>query len=130
MSENFSLEIISPDNTILKSEAIEVTIPSYEGQMGILKEHTPLITFLRPGLIIIKEKDSKKKYFVEEGIVEFSNNILLILTSTANSIENLKKDMIDKMIKNASANFENKEINDKEKYLLSHKIDTLKEISQ
>ena len=80
ISQNFIVEIISPDKTIIKIEASEVTIPSYEGQMGILKEHIQLITFLRPGLVVIKERDVEKKYFVEDGIVEFSNNILLILT--------------------------------------------------
>ena len=85
MSEKFEVEIISPDKTILKSDASEVTIPSYEGQMGILKDHIPLITFLRPGIIFIKNHD-EKKYYVEEGTVEFSNNNLLILTSTAKEL--------------------------------------------
>ena len=78
MSENFAVEIISPDKSILKSQATEVTIPSFEGQMGILKDHIPLITFLRPGLIIIKENNREKKFFIEDGTVEFSNNNLLI----------------------------------------------------
>ena len=69
MSENFVVEIISPDKSILKSEAAEVTIPSYEGQMGILKDHIPLITFLRPGLIIIKENSGEKKFFIEEAVI-------------------------------------------------------------
>ena len=75
MSDKFTVEIITPDKSILKSEANEVTIPSYEGQMGILKDHIPLITFLRPGIILYKIK--RKKYYVEEGTVEFSNNNLI-----------------------------------------------------
>ena len=82
MSDKFVVEIITPNQSILKSEASEVTIPAYEGQMGILKDHIPLITFLRPGLILIKNQD-ENKFYVEEGTVEFSNNNLLILTSTA-----------------------------------------------
>ena len=78
MSDIFTVEIISPDQTILKQEVNEVTIPSYEGQMGILVNHIPLITFLRPGIIMIKNK-VEKKFYVEEGTVEFSNNNLLIL---------------------------------------------------
>ena len=89
MSDKFSIEIISPEKTILKSETREVTIPSFEGQMGILKDHIPLITFLRPGIILIKDQE-EKKYYVEEGIVEFSNNKLLILTSTANNLKNFE----------------------------------------
>ena len=97
MSEKLLVEIITPGKSLLKSEAIEVIIPSYEGEMGILKDHIPLITFLRPGIILIKDNE-EKKYFVEEGVVEFSNNNLLILTSTAKSIVNLKNSFIDETI--------------------------------
>ena len=130
MSENFAVEIISPDKSILKSEAVEVTIPSYEGQMGILKDHIPLITFLRPGLIIIKENNGEKKFFIEDGTVEFSNNSLLILTSTAKSLDSLDKNSIDTIIKDTEAKMSKDEIKDKEKYLLSYKINTLREISK
>ena len=78
MSEKFSIEIISPDKSILKMDTSEVVIPSFEGEMGILKDHIPLITFLRPGIINIKA-DNEQKFFVEEGTVEFSNNTLIIL---------------------------------------------------
>ena len=130
MSENFTVEIISPDKSILKSETNEVTIPSYEGQMGILKDHIPLITFLRPGLIEIKESSGEKKFFIEDGTVEFSNNSLLILTSTAKSLDSLEKDSIDTIIKNSQEKISKGEISDKERYLLSYKIDTLREINK
>ena len=130
MSENFAVEIISPNESILKTEATEVTIPSYEGQMGILKDHIPLITFLRPGLITIKENSDKKIYFIEDGTVEFSNNSLLILTSTAKSLDSLDKKSIDTIIKDTEAKMSKDEIKDKERYLLSYKINTLREISK
>ena len=130
MSENFFVEIISPNQSILKSEAAEVTIPSYEGQLGILKDHIPLITFLRPGLIIIKTENDEKKFFIEEGIVEFKNNNLLILTSTSKSLESLDKSLIDTILKDSEEKISKEEISDKEKYLLSHKIDTIREINQ
>ena len=130
MSENFVVEIISPDKSILKSEATEVTIPSYEGQMGILKDHIPLITFLRPGLIIIKEDSGEKIFFIEDGTVEFSNNSLLILTSTAKSLDSLEKNSIDTIIKHSQEKISKDEISDKERYLLSYKIDTLREINK
>ena len=130
MSENFVVEIISPDKSILKSEATEVTIPSYEGQMGILKDHISLITFLRPGLITIKENSGEKIFFIEDGTVEFSNNSLLILTSTAKSLDSLEKNSIDTIIKNSQEKISKGEINDKERYLLSYKIDTLREINK
>ena len=130
MSENFAVEIISPDKSILKSEAVEVTIPSYEGQMGILKDHIPLITFLRPGLITIKEDTGEKKFFIEDGTVEFSNNTLLILTSTAKNLDSLDKNSIDTIIENSQEKISKGEINDKERYLISYKIDTLREINK
>jgi len=130
MSENFTVEIISPDKSILKAEANEVMIPSYEGQMGILKDHIPLITFLRPGLIIIKENSGEKKFFIEDGTVEFSNNNLLILTSTVKSLDSLDKNSIDIIIKTSEEQISKDGISDKEKYLLSYKIDTLKTINQ
>jgi ATP synthase F1 epsilon subunit len=130
MSENFAVEIISPDKSILKSDAVEVTIPSYEGQMGILKNHISLITFLRPGLIIIKKNSEEKIFFVEDGTVEFANNNLLILTSTAKSLDSLEKNSIDTIIKNSQDKISKGEISDKERYLLSYKIDTLREINK
>ena len=129
MSEKFTIEIISPDNTILKTKASEVIIPSFEGQMGILKDHIPLITFLRPGFILIKNQD-EKKYFVEEGTVEFSNNNLLILTSTARDLENFDKNSINNLIKNAEEKMKDINSTDKENYISSYKIDALKEINQ
>ena len=130
MSENFLVEIISPDKSILKSEATEVTIPSYEGQMGILKDHIPLITFLRPGLIIIRENNGEKKFFIEDGTVEFSDNNLLILTSTAKNLDSLDRNFIDKIIKDSQEKIKKDEISDKERYLLSYKVDTLREINK
>jgi len=129
MSEIFTVEIISPDQTILKQEANEVTIPSYEGQMGILNNHIPLITFLRPGIITIKT-NIEKKFYVEEGTVEFSNNSLLILTSTAIDLKNLEKKSITNLLEESEKKLKDNNFTDKEKYILSYKIDTLKEINQ
>ena len=129
MSENFVVEIISPDKSILKSETTEVTIPSYEGEMGILKDHIPLITFLRPGLITIKSSNEDKIFFAEEGTIEFINNNLLILSSTVMALEQLEKNYIDKILESSQEKIINDKISDKEKYMLSYKIETLKEIN-
>ena len=128
MSDKFTVEIISPDQTILRQETNEVIIPSFEGQMGILNNHIPLITFLRPGIITIKA-NGEKRYYVEEGTVEFSNNNLLILTSTAKDVANLDKSQINDLIQKAEANL-NAQSSDKERYVASYKLETLKEISQ
>ena len=129
MSDKFTVEIISPNQTILKQDADEVTIPSYEGQMGILNNHIPLITFLRPGIVIIKT-NVEKKFYVEEGTVEFSDNNLLILTSTARDLVNFDKTLANDLLKKAESETNNTDFTDKERYILSYKIETLKEISQ
>ena len=127
MSDKFTVEIISPDQTISKQETNEVIIPSFEGQMGILNNHIPLITFLSPGIITIKA-EGEKKYYVEEGTVEFSNNNLLILTATARDLVNFDKSKINEMLQKLEAHLNN-EISDKDRYVASYKLETLKEIS-
>mgnify|MGYP000206058935 CR=1 FL=1 len=130
MSDKFTVEIISPDRTILKQGANEVIIPSYEGQMGILSNHIPLITFLRPGIITIKGTNVEKFFFIKEGTVEFSNNNLLILTSTARDLANLDKMTINNLLQKAEVKLKNTDSTDKERYIVSYEIATLREISQ
>ncbi len=129
MSDKFTIEIISPDKIILQAEAKEVVIPSFEGEMGILKDHIPLITFLRPGLVNIIDED-KKTFFVEEGTVEFSNNKLLILSSTAQELSKIDKNSLKNLIDDAEKKVKNENFSDKERYLLSYKVQTLKTLNQ
>ena len=129
MSEKFTLEIISPDNLIIKTSAMEVVIPSFEGEMTILADHIPIITFLRPGIARI-EGSKESKYFVEEGTVEFSNNTLIILSSLIIPVENIKSENISKMIEESKVQLTQEKLSDKAKYIVSHKIDTLSKINQ
>jgi F-type H+-transporting ATPase subunit epsilon len=129
MSDKLTVEIITPEQSILKSNADEVTIPSYEGQIGILKDHVPIITFLRPGIISVQDL-KKKEYYVEEGTVEFSNNNLIILTSSAHDLNNLNKRSIEDLLNQLKNKLSNDTFSDKERYLLSYKISTLEEINQ
>ena len=129
MSNKFTVEIISPDKPILKTDASEVTIPSYEGQMGILKDHIPLITFLRPGLISVKSED-EKKFYVEEGTVEFSKNNLLILTSSVKDLDDFDKNSLDDLIKFTEKKLQDGSLSDKEQFVESYKKATLEEINQ
>ena len=128
MPQKFLVEIISPEKTVLKSEASEVIIPSFEGEIGILKDHINLITFLRPGLIKIVNGE-QKIFFVENGTVEFSNNNLLILTSTTILLSDINKNFLEKLISESEEKLNENNSTDKEKYLLTHKIQTLKNIS-
>ena len=114
MSDKFTLEIISPDGTLLKLETPEVVIPSYEGEMGILKDHIPLITFLRPGLIKIKDI-KERNFFVEDGTVEFANNNLLILTSTAKELSVIDQSSIQEQITAAEKEMRDDSLSDKKK---------------
>mgnify|MGYP001265628349 FL=1 len=128
MSDKFAVEIISPEKTILKTDASEVILPSYEGEIGILKNHIPLITFLRPGLIKIKGS-MEIMFFAEDGTVEFVKNNLLILTSTAYKLSEISKTYIEQLLNKSETDIINAKLSDKEKYLLSHKIETLKNIN-
>ena len=129
MSENFNLEIILPEKILLKDQTTSVTIPSFEGDMTILKDHISLIVILRPG--IIKIFGSKKaEYFVEEGAVEFSNNNLIILSSTILDVKELSRDQISKMIDDCKNQLNNKsDLDDKTNYVISHKVDVLSRIN-
>ena len=129
MSGNFNLEIIRPDQTLLNSEAKQVAIPAYEGMMTILKDHISLITFLRPGFIEVEINNKILKFYAEEGTVEFFNNKLLILSSSVIQVEKLAKDNIEKMLEESKALLQNSDIKDKEKYILSYKINSLQEIN-
>ena len=129
MEKNFNLEIISPEKIILSEKVNSVTIPSFEGEMTILLDHIPLITFLRPGILRI-EGSKESEYFLEEGTVEFSNNTLIILSSTIIPLENVKGENISKMIEASKALLAKENLSDKAKYIASHKIDTLSKINQ
>jgi F-type H+-transporting ATPase subunit epsilon len=129
MSESFHLEIISPEQTLIKSEVKQVTIPAFEGLMTILRDHIPLVTFLRPGFIEVKTSSLSEKFYVEEGTVEFSRNNLLILSSTAKNKKNFTPESARKMLERTSEKLKNTELKDKEKYILSYKIEALREIN-
>ena len=128
MSENYNIDIISPEEVILSAKVNSVTIPSFEGEMTILSDHIPLITFLRPGIIKILG-DKEAKYFVEEGTVEFSENKLIILSSMVIDIKNLSKEKISKMIEEAKNQIEKENLDDKRRYIISHKLDCLSGIN-
>ena len=129
MSENFNLEIISPDQTLFNSEVSETVIPAYEGAMTILKDHISLITFLRPGFIEVESNNRVEKFYIEDGTVEFFNNKLLILSSSAIQVENLTKGNIKKMLEDSKTLLQNSKIKDKERYILNYKVDALQEIN-
>ncbi len=128
MSENYNIDIISPEEVILSAKVNSVTIPSFEGEMTILSDHIPLITFLRPGIIKILG-DKEAKYFVEEGTVEFSENKLIILSSMVIDIKNLSKEKISKMIEEAKNQIAKEDLDDKRRYIISHKLDCLSGIN-
>ena len=129
MSENFNLEIISPDQTLINADVKQVIIPAYEGLMTILKDHISLITFLRPGFIEAEIENKFEKFYVEEGTVEFFNNKLLILTSSTIKLDKLTKENVVKMIDESKVLLQNTEIKDKERYIINHKLETLQQIS-
>ena len=130
MSEEYKLEIINPEESFLsKSDVIEVVVPAFEGDMGILKDHISIISFLKPGIVKIITKSSEEKYYLEDGIVEFKDNNLSILTSFIVKTSEFEKSKLNNLLLEAEKEINNPEINDQKKYLIDQKIDVLKSIS-
>ena len=130
MSEEFKVEIVNPEKSFLiKEDVTEVVVPAFEGEMGILKDHISIISFLKPGIIIIQSKSGEEKFFIEDGIVEFKNNNLSILTSSIFNLKDADKNRIQDLIKIAEEETKNTEINDQTKFLIDQKIDVLRSIN-
>ena len=129
MPENFTVEIISPDRSIIKIETNEVVIPSYEGEMGILKDHISIISFLKPGIIKVLTKTGEENFYVEDGILEFKNNSLSILTSIIMDLKNIDKSLLSENLKKAENELEYTELNDQARFLISQKVEILKSIN-
>ena len=130
MSEEFKVEIVNPEQSFLiKEDVTEVVVPSFEGEMGILKDHISIISFLKPGLIKIFSKSGEDEYYIEDGIVEFKNNSLSVLTSSIFNIKDFDKSRINELLKEAEEISKSNEISDKNKYLVDQKIEVLKTIN-
>ena len=130
MSEEFKVEIVNPEKSFLiKEDVSEVVVPAFEGEMGILKDHISIISFLKPGIIKILSKSGDENYYVEDGIIEFKNNNLSILTSTIFNLSNIDKSKIVSLLKIAEEESSKKEISDQTRYLVDQKIEVLKSIN-
>ena len=130
MSEEFKVEIVNPEKSFLiKEDVSEVVIPAFEGEMGILKDHISIISFLKPGIIKILSKSGDENYYVEDGIVEFKNNNLSILTSSIFNLTDLDKSKQQDLLKLAEEEANNPEINDQSKYLVDQKIEILRSLN-
>ena len=130
MSEEFKIEIVNPEKSFLSKENVtEVVVPAFEGEMGILKDHISIISFLKPGVIKIFSKSGEESYYVEDGIVEFKNNNLSVLTSSIFNIKDIDKDKISELLAQAEENSKNSDITDQNKYLVDQKIDVLKTLN-
>ena len=128
MEDNFKLEIISPEKIIFSDEAKMVTLPSYEGDMSILKNHISIITLLRPGIIKVQNDGNFNEFFVQDGAVEFFNDSLVVLSASAISVKDLSKEFVDNLNKDTQDKLTDKNITDHDRYVLNHKLDALKEI--
>ena len=130
MTEEFKIEIVNPEKSFLvKEDAIEVVVPAFEGEMGILKDHISIISFLKPGIIKILSKSGDENYYVEDGIVEFKNNNLSILTSSIFNLTDLDKSKQQDLLKLAEEEVANPDITDQSKYLVDQKIEVLRSLN-
>ena len=130
MSEEFKIEIVNPEKSFLvKEDVFEVVIPAFEGEMGILKDHISIISFLKPGIIKVFSKSGDENYYVEDGIIEFKNNNLSILTSTIFAVADLDKSKQGDLLKKAEEEASKAEISDQAKYLADQKVEVLRSIN-
>ena len=130
MSEEFKIEIVNPEKSFLvKDDVSEVVVPAYEGEMGILKDHISIISFLKPGIIKILSKSGDESYYIEDGIIEFKNNNLSILTSSIFNIADMDKSKQQDLLKQAEEESIKEEISDQSKYLIDQKIEVLKTLN-
>ena len=130
MSEEFKVEIVNPEKSFFSQEDVkEAIVPAFEGEMGILRDHISIISFLKPGIITIHSKSGEEKFFVEDGIVEFKNNNLSVLTSSIFSLKDIDKNKIQDLIKTAEEEANKAEISDHEKFLADQKIDVLRSLN-
>ena len=130
MNEELKIEIVNPEKSFLvKEDVLEVVVPAFEGEMGILKDHISIISFLKPGIIKIFSKSGDESYYVEDGIVEFKNNNLSILTSTIFNLVDLDKSKLEDLLKKAEAEANQTEISDQFKYLADQKVQVLRSIN-
>ena len=130
MSEEFKIEIVNPEKSYLvKEDVLEVVVPAFEGEMGILKDHISIISFLKPGIIKVFSKSGDENYYVEDGIIEFKNNNLSILTSTIFALADLDKSKQGDLLKKAEEEASKAEISDQAKYLADQKVEVLRSIN-
>ena len=130
MENNFKVEIISPEKVIFSDNTAMGTLPSYEGDMGVLKNHISIITFLRPGIIKVQKNDGNfEKFFVQEGTVEYFNDNLVILSASALYKKHLSKEFVNNLNKETQDKLADKNISDHDRYVLNHKLDVIKEIN-
>ena len=130
MSEEFKIEIVNPEKSFLvKDDVSEVVVPAYEGEMGILKDHISIISFLKPGIVKILSKSGNESYYIEDGIVEFKNNNLSILTSSIFNIADMDKSKQQDLLKQAEEESSKEEISDQSRYLIDQKIEVLKTLN-
>ena len=130
MSEGFKIEIINPEKSfLLKENVSEVVVPAYEGEMGILKDHIPIISFLKPGILKVFIGSEVENFYVEDGIAEFNDNTLSILTSHILDIKNVNKDAIKNFIIDTEKELSKENIKDQKHFLLNHKLEVLKSIN-
>tara|TARA_B100001540_G_scaffold129488_1_gene115453 strand:- start:1999 stop:2397 length:399 start_codon:yes stop_codon:yes gene_type:complete len=130
MSEQFNLEIVSPERSFIqKNDVTEVVVPAFEGEMGILKDHISIISFLKPGIIKVNSGNEENSFYVDDGIVEFKDNILSILTSNIFDIKNSDNIKIQEMIKNAESDLSNEKLDDQKRFIISQKVEVLKSLN-
>ena len=130
MSDSFNLEIVNPEKLFLSLDNVsEVVVPAFEGDMGILKDHISIISFLKPGIVKVFTGNEVKELYIEDGIIEFSKNSLSILTSRIIDIKEIKKEDLSSMINEANEVLKDENLDDQKRFIANQKIDVLNRLN-
>jgi len=118
MSETIQVDIVTPEKKIFsETNILSTTVPGVEGDMGILNNHIPIITFLRPGKIHIQSSNKETSFFISDGVLEFNNNILTILASEIYDTESIDSVILDQLKNKAKVKVQKEGQTDNESYL-------------
>tara|TARA_B100000161_G_C33386077_1_gene339994 strand:+ start:296 stop:679 length:384 start_codon:yes stop_codon:yes gene_type:complete len=123
------VNIVAPDKIVFSEKNAKlVTLPGIEGNLGIMDKHTPIITFLRPGLIKI-EGEINNSFFVTGGVIDFQDDKLNILTDLVFNTNEINSDVVNKLKSEAEKKLKNDNLSDKDIFISNTLINEIENLN-
>jgi F-type H+-transporting ATPase subunit epsilon len=91
---NFHFDLVSPEKLLFAGEVSQVDLPGSEGDMGVLADHAPLVTTLRPGIIVVYRSDGDMRIVVNGGFAEVGPTGLTVLADMAVPLEEYDRSVL------------------------------------